>query len=336
MPRIARALRRLGAGALLALLLNIPAGIASAPTHEERAPSHCPRHCMEGLIDRYVAALARHDPSGLPLARDVRFTENAQQIAIGEGLWRTATQAPQTFKIYGVDPMTGQAGLIGLMKEQGVPVLLALRLKVVNGRIIEVEHLIARDLAPTALPNLVTPRAALLADVPAAERTPREDMINAVDSYFDAITHGDGSIAPFAEDCERHENGRQTSLVKKSEAQPIAPTSTAETFALLMTYTCRAQLDTGVFAYIFRIWPRRITIIDEQRGLVWAFPSFNEGGGTGRVELKGVPSIQSMAVKPVASTHVGLEVFKIRGGRIHEIEGAGSVALPYGAQNGWY
>jgi hypothetical protein len=40
--------------------------------------------------------------------------------------------------------------------------------------------------------NLVTLREAFLGDVPAGERTPREDMINAANSYFEAIEHGDG------------------------------------------------------------------------------------------------------------------------------------------------
>jgi len=94
-------------------------------------------------------------------------------------------------------------------------------------------------------------------------------------------------------------------------------------------------MDTGAFAYIFKIWPRRITMVDEQKGLVWTFPAFNEGGGTGRVKLKGVPGVEILEVRPVASTTVGLEVFKIRGGKIHEVEGAGAVELPYGSTSGW-
>lgn len=336
MIRIAKGLVRLAARVSVGLLLNFPASAAGTTPPAPRAPSHCPRLCMEELIDHYVEALVRHDPAGLPLAHEVRFTENAQEIAIGEGLWRTASEVPRTFEIYGTDPMTGQAGLIALMREQGAPVLFTLRLRVVNGRIIEVEHLVSRNLSPAALPNLVTPRRALLAQVPAAERTPREEMVNAVDNYFDGVSQGEGSIVPFASDCERHENGRQTTLVKSPATKPSESSSSEEIFAWLMTYPCRAQLDTGAFAYIFKIWPRRITLIDEERGLVWAFPSFNEGGGSGRVALKGVPGVTSVAVKPVATTHLGVEVFKIRSGQIHEIEGAGSIVLPYGAKNGWY
>ena len=88
--------------------------------------------------------------------------------------------------------------------------------------------------------NLVTPRAAFLADVPPGERTPREDMINAANSYFEAIEHGDGEIAPFAEDCERHENGGQTTHNATPVPWPV-PMGSPEAdhaMAILGTLTC--------------------------------------------------------------------------------------------------
>jgi hypothetical protein len=329
-----RTVRTLAVAALAAAAMIGAAGGATA-AEGPRGPAQCPRACMEGLVDRYLAALVRHDPSGLPLAAHVRFTENTRAIPVGEGLWAVATEAPTSFKLYGVDPATGQAGFIGMMKEQGRPVLFVLRLKVVNGRIVEAEHLIARNLSAASLANLQAPRPALLADVPAAERTSREEMINAVDNYFDGVSGGDGSLPPFADDCVRHENGLRTTLAAPAAGAPATPTAGPEIFALLMTYGCKAQLDTGAFAYIFRIWPRRIDFVDEQKGLVWSFPAFNEGGGKGVVPLKGVPGVPTLPVRPVASTTVGAEVFKIRGGRIHEVEGAGAVELPYGSTSGW-
>ena len=32
-----------------------------------------------------------HDPARLTMEREVRFTENGQRLALGEGLWHTAT-----------------------------------------------------------------------------------------------------------------------------------------------------------------------------------------------------------------------------------------------------
>ncbi len=41
---------------------------------------------MTGLVDQYLAAMVKHDPSGLPLAKGVRYTENTAEIQVGEGL----------------------------------------------------------------------------------------------------------------------------------------------------------------------------------------------------------------------------------------------------------
>ncbi len=80
--------------------------IASAfvfSTIASAAPS-CDRACMTALVDQYLAAVVKHDPSGLPLSPGVRFTENTAEIKIGDGLWVSASEAPTTFKIYAVDP----------------------------------------------------------------------------------------------------------------------------------------------------------------------------------------------------------------------------------------
>jgi hypothetical protein len=58
--------------------------------------------------------------------------------------------------------------------------------------------------------NLIAPRPGLLADVPASERTSRAEMLSAAYSCFEAIEQRKGSVAPFADDCVRHENGGQT------------------------------------------------------------------------------------------------------------------------------
>ena len=59
----------------VATALVLGASASAAPIGGDVAPA-CDRVCMTGIVDRYLAALVRHDPSGLPLNRDVKFTEN--------------------------------------------------------------------------------------------------------------------------------------------------------------------------------------------------------------------------------------------------------------------
>ncbi len=60
----------------------------------DRGAAVTERDGLIGHIDRYLAALAANDPSGLHVADGVRFTENGQTLALGNGLWATATRVP--------------------------------------------------------------------------------------------------------------------------------------------------------------------------------------------------------------------------------------------------
>ena len=114
----------------------------------------CDRDCLKGMVDTYLAALVAHDPSQAPMATDAKFVENVMPTAVGEGLWKTASAVPTTFAIYVPDPVSEQVGFLGMMQENDKPIELALRLKVVDGKITEAEHLIARDLSEANLANL--------------------------------------------------------------------------------------------------------------------------------------------------------------------------------------
>jgi len=202
--------------------------------------------------------------------------------------------------------------------------MLGLRIKVENERISEIEHVVARQLWAT--PAL--PRAGLVETAPPSERVPREDMRRIADSYFDAIEQTNGKLAPFADDCERHENGAQTTTRKTPD--PAADHATQ----LMNALGCAAQIDAGELRNITRIRPRRLLIIDEEKGLVFGFPMFVHRGAVREVPIVGVPGVTS---RPKAFGPINLqagEVFKIRGGKIHEIEAMG-VLVPFGSASGW-
>lgn len=186
-------------------------------------------------------------------------------------------------------PSTGlePVAFYGVMKEWDKPLIIAMRLKVINGKITEIEHVLARNIRPDWMQNLVTARPGLLADVNDNERTPRQTMIDAADSYFEAIEHGKGSIAPFAEDCERHENGGQTTHNKTPVPWPVdlGSPKAYQDMAVIGTLTCSAQVDSQVLSFITRLWPRRLTVVDEQKGLVFSFPMFQHRGGVRSIKM---------------------------------------------------
>jgi hypothetical protein len=311
--------------------------LATAATPGGAVTPPCDRVCMTGLVDRYLAALVRHDPAGLPLNRDVRFTENAARLKIGsEGLWVAASEAPTGFRIYAVDVGAGQVGFYGVMKERDRPLLIALRLKVVNGQITEIEHVLARNLRADAVKNLAAPRPEFVTPLPAASRLPRQQMVNIADSYFEAIEHADGKLAPFADDCVRRENGGQTTHNAKPVPWPVPLGSKQadDAMAYIGTLSCSDQFDTHVMDFITRLWPRRHEIVDEELGIVFSFPMFQHRGGTGTIKIYNVPGVDSLPLGGSSSNLQAGELFKIDRGRITAVEAMGT-SLPYGTKSGW-
>jgi len=300
-------------------------------------PDQYTREHLKGIIDNYLEALVAHDPAGLPIAGTVKYTENTATIPIGDGLWIGATEAPTTFKIYAIDTVSGQVGFYGMMKENNNPVILALRLKVENGNITEIEHVVARNIPERAMANLVTPRSGFLQPVPSSERVSRKEMLRIADSYFETIENCNGDLTPFADDCERHENGIQTTTNEPPDPDSFGP-SEWEQYRLAMAKIdalgCSDQMNCGILSYITMVRPRRLLIIDEEMGLVYGFPMFVHRGDVRKIKITGVPGVDTVP-RPVDPINLQAgEIFKIRGGEIHEIEANGFL-LPYGSKSGW-
>ncbi len=284
------------------------------------------RDCLIRMADNYLRALVAHDPQQVPLASDLRFVENIERKQVGQGLWQTASGLPDSFRIYVPDPVSRQIGFLGLMYEQGQPILLALRLQVEGDRILAAEHVIARNLREAGLANLSTPRPGLLEEIPVAERMPRDELLRIGYSYYDALNRNDGSLTPFADDCLRHENGLQTS----TNTLPENPT----TMQILGSMGCAAQLDTGAMAYIDAIDNRRVHIADPVTGLVFGLSHFRHAMENKTLQITGVPGVTTHEVAFDPFDLPAAHVYKIRNGMMHEIEAMGFQA-PYNSPTGW-
>ncbi len=295
--------------------------LASAQT----AKPGCDRACLNKTVDSYLAALVAHDPSKVKFAPDVKFVENIVPTKPGDGLWKTASALPTTFRIYVPDTVSQEVGFIGVMMENGKPIELGLRLKLRNGRIVEAEHLIARNLSERSLANLQTPRPGLLAKVPPSERVPREQMLKIGASYYTALTTANGDAAPFADDCVRRENGMQTT----GNPKPATPGR-----GTLGALGCRDQLFTGTFNYIKRIEPRRVEIADPDTGLVFGLSQFRHPMVEKSLKITGVPGVDSIPMNFKPFDMPAAHIFKIRDGRIHEIEAIGFTTA-YNSKTGW-
>jgi hypothetical protein len=318
----------------------------SAPSSLQAA--HCDRQCLVDLMKDYLAALVAHDPSAVPFDRYVKFTQNTANIPLGYGLWVTASGGPSEFQIYAADPVMQQVACLVMMKENNnEDILLGVRLALRRGKISEAEHHVVRQDLLHAMQNLKKPRPGLVEDIVPEDRTPREQMLDIGLSYYDALTGEDGTLAPFALECERRENGGTSVGGKKegpesmeAERDFAPPDETDPEMAKLakalsaVPNTCEGQISAGVWAYISEIRNRRLLVIDEQKGLAVGFSNLYHDSKLKTMKLKGVPGVESVPAYQGTFNMPAIHFFKIKKGKIYEIEATGLV-LPYGTKTGW-
>jgi hypothetical protein len=309
---------------------------------ETKAEVKLDRQGLQDLMQKYLAALVEHNPKAVPFAENVKFVESTAQIPVGEGLWITATGGPGTFQIYAADPVAQQVACLVTMKEVNKDVLLGARLKVVDGKITEAEHLVIREDLKKQMENghLVKPRPALLEDLAPEDKTPREEMLKAGAAYYAALTGEDGKLAPFAADCERRENGSTTAGTReKLSPMPVDPNTSPELKKMVeamakMPKDCEGQISTGAFTYITDIKNRRVEIADEQKGLVVGFSMFWHRSDVKEVQIKNVPGIDKMPSFQGTFNLPAMHIYKIKKGKTYDIEAIG-FSLPYGTKSGW-
>jgi hypothetical protein len=296
----------------------------------------CDRDCLIDLTDAYLAALVAGDPAAVPLAADIAFVENVTRMQPGEGLWATAVSAPTDFAIYVPDIEQQQAGFMGVMERQGEngnePVLFAIRLKLEDGKITEAEHLIA-GVSADNMQRLQRPRAGLTSEVPVGSREDHDDLVKIGLSYYDALDENDGSLMPFADDCQRHENGMITAG-PEAGGGPNADPNRAPVARL-----CGPQLDSQSFVYIDRIENRRLIAADPVTGLAMGFSHFRHPFDNlpyNVIHTDGSISERNAENMPYSPFDMpAAHVFKIGAdGLVHEIEAVGFTA-PYNSPTGW-
>ena len=196
------------------------AAVALVGVGTASAQGDCDRACLKALLDQYLNAVVKHDPAAAPLVVGFRQTENAINVRPGTGVWKTVTALGKLQRRY-VDPVSGQAGYYGTIEEGSTTAVVTVRLRVEKRKLTEAEWYLARENDPglngprqpgRPPANLFNPDY-LIANpppdraVPTAKRLSRDELIAVTQSYFDAITSHDNSVALTQPGCGRAENG---------------------------------------------------------------------------------------------------------------------------------
>ena len=172
----------------------------------------CDRICLTGYIDKYMDAMVAHNPGLLPVARNVKFTEDRVAMQLGEGLWKTISKLTG-YRMDVVDVRNATAITRAVVEENGMRVMFALRLKIRDKLITEVETMVVRNKQEGMIFNpdtLQQPGKAMGMMPDPALRNTREDMIKIASLYPAGLKIGSFVTVdvPFTVDAYRFENGQ--------------------------------------------------------------------------------------------------------------------------------
>ena len=276
----------------------------SAVANGQGTPGACDRECLRGMVTQVLYAFVKHDVKALPVADTLRVTEDAVEKPLAKvGLVATVTRL-RGFRQDIIDERAGVAGADVVVDESGAPVMLVVRVKVVAGKITEIELVATRSRAEGLIFNIdgLSAPSAGMNFVPRPEQlSTRENAIKAALKYPEGLTAAKTFAAvnaPFAPDAYRYENGQ----VMAGPDCKFAPGCHNISTQSLQIFERLGEAQT------------RIIAVDERMGIVWLRMAWGvrERGG------------DQLTV---------WESFKVYDGQIHAVEAFMRI-LPFEKRNG--
>ena len=272
---------RCGLFARLIVLSGILSVMSMSPT-TLRAQA-CDRACLTGMMTQFINALVAHNSSTLPLAANVRYTEDSRNAQLGQGIWQSVTAAGGFRQDY-IDTRKQVAAAHVLLREGETQVLYSVLLHVADMKIAGIETLVQRVVAggrmqPT---ELGAPIRGMNSPVPAGMRNSRDEMIRIALTYPEGLRVGnftDGGT-PFADDAYRVENG----AIMADQKDPRR-----------RMYDQNIIVHPGIIA--------SVAAVDEENGTVLLWMNFGHTGDS----------------YGVGNALVTFEAFKVWGGKIRSV-----------------
>ncbi len=237
------------------MLKKIVGVVAFAALAVSAQAQSCTRDGLKIMIADYFKAVQTHDMSALPTATTLRITENGQEIKPGEGIVKGGgavhlerdlidTERCGTVTEAIVDETIDGAQNVAIM---------AVRLKVEQGKVTEIETIVTREVEQKRFFNakelLSTSDQDWTTPLPAGKRLTQEYMNDGANKYFDGFSNTPPADPPFAAQCDRWEGGTHTT-----------PTHNCSPKGLVLTHT-----------------HRRFPVTDLELGITAGFINFGQG-----------------------------------------------------------
>jgi hypothetical protein len=281
----------------------------------------CDRACLKNMMTTYLNALVAQDPSKAQLAPNVRFTEDAKDLKVGDGFWKTATKLGAYRQDF-IDVKEQVVATHVIVEESGKPAMFTARLKVANGKITELETLVAHgsDRMGAGAANLVV-RPGMEIEPPANQKNKRDDLIRIADYYPRGLTIGgfDKVDAPFAKDAFRIENGMVMAGEGCGRGTPSGrPAGDKGAVSAKAPQDVAGCLDIKTQRIITHPdLTKSVVAVDEEQGIALLWMNFGDTGSYGE-----------------GNALIVYEAFKVYGGQLHAIQAFMKV-LPKDTKRGW-
>lgn len=190
---------------VIALLLVSSSSLFAAPA--------CDRQCLAGYVTQYLDAMLAHKPESVPVAANLKYTEDCKEIKLGEGEWTKITGLTE-YRRDILDIKEGVAVSFNVVKEGAdTKALYTIRLKVVDKKITELETQAVHNQKEAMLLDFenIKTISKTMAFVPEKKQLlSREDLIKAGRTYAEGLKVGSfvKVDSPMAPDAFRFENGK--------------------------------------------------------------------------------------------------------------------------------
>lgn len=203
------------AAAVCLVFLSSGAIAATKAKPSAAAPPSCDRECLRSSVSEVLYGFVEHDVSKLPVAANVRVTEDGVEKALDKvALVRSVTKL-RGYRQDIIDERAGVAVAGVMVEESGAPVMLVVRTKVdADQKISELELVATRSRADGMIFNLTSfdapAKEMVLAPKP-SQLASREKMIETAMYYPRGLSNAKTFNAigtPFSKAAYRLENGQ--------------------------------------------------------------------------------------------------------------------------------
>ena len=247
----------------------------------------CDRACLLEQAKRFDAAMIAHAPDKVQLAPGAAIRENTKAIALTESRWSNVKEILSE-GIF-TDPVKGNViEHVTAKTAEGKPVYIGTRLKVVSGKITEVE-INFDDSARVNVKNLVPYDPIYNTIVPPEQQATREQLERIITSYFQGLTDHKPIEADYDARCDRYHSGNRVTHNQKNGVEESGDVGCYE-----------SNLGPKPWGPATEV---RIGLIDPERGIVIGYAILYYGDSPRRMQIS--------------------ELFKILDGRIRMVDNIG-------------